>query len=76
MSNKPTEKIVSDDQILNGKPIISGTRITVQTVLDALSSSMTKEDIQQEYDIKIEDIQACLKYASNLIKEEKVYNFH
>jgi uncharacterized protein (DUF433 family) len=60
--------------VLVGKPIITGTRISVEFVIDLLGRGWTLEQILQEYDhITREDIQACLAYASEILKSEKVY---
>jgi len=68
------ERIVVDSQVLVGKPIIKGTRISVEFVVDLLARGWTREQILQEYDhLTPEDIQACLGYASDLLKSERVY---
>ena len=67
-------KIVSDPKILNGKPVISGTRISVEFILEMLSSGMSFEEILEEYPhLKREDILAALIYATSLLKREEVY---
>ena len=68
------ERIVIDPKILAGKPIIEGTRISVEFVLEMLSSGMSFEDILEEYPhLKREDILAALLYATSLLKREEVY---
>ena len=58
-------KIVADAEILGGKPVIEGTRISVEFVLDCLASGMTQDDILKEHShLKAEDIAACLRYAA------------
>lgn len=53
-------RIVIDPQIMVGKPIIKGTRLTVQLILNLLSQGMTADEILQEYPkITKEDIEAC-----------------
>ena len=60
--------------MLVGKPVIKGTRIAVEFVVDLLGGGWTKEDILREYDhLTPEDIQACLAYASEVLKSERVY---
>lgn len=69
------ERITIDPKILVGKPIIKGTRISVEFVIDLLARGWTTDQILQEYDhLTIEDIHACLAYAGELVKEEKVYS--
>ncbi len=56
------ERIISDKEILNGKPIIKGTRISVEFILELLSSGMKIEDILKEYPhLKREDILAAIE---------------
>ncbi|MGH1363862.1 MAG: DUF433 domain-containing protein [Calditrichia bacterium] len=62
------ERITVDPQICNGKPTIRGKRITVQTILEYLSSGDTAEEILEQYpSLEAEDIFACLRFASNLM---------
>lgn len=69
------ERIVVDPKILVGKPIIKGTRISVEFVIDLLARGWTVEQILKEYDhLKLEDVHACLAHAGELVKEEKVYS--
>ena len=68
------ERITIDPEVLVGKPIISGTRISVEFVIELLAAGWTTEQILEEYDhLHPEDIQACLAYASEILKSEKVY---
>ena len=55
------ERKILDKEILNGKPIIKGTRISVEFILELLSSGMRTEDILKEYPhLKKEDILAAI----------------
>lgn len=68
------ERIVIDDDVLSGKPIIRGTRMSVEFVVDLLGRGWTVEQVLQEYDhITSDDIQACLAYAGDVLKSERVY---
>ena len=68
------ERIVVDPDILVGKPVIKGTRIAVELVVDLLARGYTKEQILYQYDhITSEDVQACLAYASETLRSERVY---
>lgn len=68
------ERIVVDPNILVGKPVIRGTRIAVELVVDLLARGYTKEDILGQYDhITAADVQACLAYASETLRSERVY---
>ncbi|MEK6886893.1 MAG: DUF433 domain-containing protein [Nanoarchaeota archaeon] len=60
--------------VLAGKPVIKGTRISVEFILELLSSDMTIEEILKEYPhLKREDILATLEYASKVLKHEEIY---
>lgn len=68
------ERIVINSDILAGKPIIKGTRISVEFVLELLSSGMGFDQILEEYpDLKKEDILAALNYATRILRHEEVY---
>jgi len=69
-----TDRIVVDSKILTGKPVARGTRITVELVVELLAAGWSHEQILASYPhLAEEDIQACLAYASELLREEKVY---
>jgi uncharacterized protein (DUF433 family) len=68
------ERITVDPKVLSGKPIIKGTRIAVEFILELLANSWTVEDILKNYpQLKREDVAAALKYAAEILKEEKAY---
>ena len=68
------QRIHVDKKVLAGKPVIRGTRISVEFLLDLLAKGWTNEMILENYpQIKKADIQAALKYAVEVLKEEKVY---
>lgn len=58
-------RIVLNPDVLTGKPVIAGTRLSVQFIVGLLAKGMTNQDILNEYPyIEQADIQACLLYAS------------
>ena len=68
------ERIIVDPKILVGKPVIKGTRIAVELVIDLLARGYTQDQIIAQYDhITTADIQACLAYASETLRSERVY---
>ncbi|NLX98385.1 MAG: DUF433 domain-containing protein [Rhodopirellula sp.] len=68
------ERIVVDPDVLVGKPIIKGTRMSVEFVVDLLGRGWSVEQILSEYDhLRREDIQACLAYAGDMLKSERVF---
>ncbi len=68
------DRIEINPKVLVGKPVVKGTRIAVEFVVDLLARGWTTEQILREYDhLTPEDIQACLSYASEVLKSERVY---
>jgi uncharacterized protein (DUF433 family) len=60
--------ITIDPDICNGKPIIVGTRISVQTIMEFLGAGDSIEEILEEYpSLSREDIYACLQFATKLM---------
>lgn len=69
-----TDRIVVDPKILTGKPVVRGTRISVELVVELLAAGWGHEQILASYPhLSEKDIRACLAYASELLREEKVY---
>jgi uncharacterized protein (DUF433 family) len=69
-------RITIDPNVLVGKPIIKGTRLAVEFIIDLLAQGWTNDEILRNYPgITLDDIQACLGYASASLKAEKVYVF-
>ena len=65
------EGITANPQILGGKPIIRGTRISVEFILELLASDVSEDEILEDYPhLTKDDIQACLKYAARSCKNE------
>lgn len=74
-SNRMRKKISVNPNIHFGKPCISGTRITVQDVLELVSEGISFEKIASDYypELGIADIQACVRYALDIITSEDIY---
>lgn len=67
-------RIVADTDVLVGKPVIKGTRISVELVMDLLAAGYTPDQIRQQYDhLTSDDIQACLAYAREVISSERMF---
>lgn len=67
-------RIVVDPAVLVGKPVIKGTRISVELVVDLLGRGYTTQQVLDQYPhVTAEDVQACLAYASEVLRSEKVY---
>ncbi len=68
--------IISDPDILNGKPIVKGTRISVGLILQCLASGMSKEDIFRGYPtLTREGLEAALDFAARQFEGEEVRVF-
>ncbi len=68
------ERIIADPNILVGKPLIRGTRLAVEFIIDLLAEGWSETQILQNYPgLTHEDIQACLSYAGSVLRSEKVY---
>lgn len=68
------ERITIDPGILVGKPVITGTRLAVEFIVDLLAQGWPESEILRNYPgITHEDIGACLQYAARVLKAEKVY---
>ena len=69
-----TDRIVVDSKILTGKPVVRGTRISVELVVELLAAGWSHAQILASYPhLTEEDIRSCLAYAGELLREEKVY---
>ncbi|SPE28711.1 conserved hypothetical protein [Acidobacteriia bacterium SbA2] len=67
-------RIVIDPKILTGKPTIKGTRLAVEFIVDLLAQGWSEAQIVNNYPgVSHEDVLACLSYASELLKSERVF---
>jgi uncharacterized protein (DUF433 family) len=70
------ERIVVDPAILVGKPVVRGSRLAVESIVELLAEGWSEADILANYPgLTTEDIRACLAYASAVLHAEKVYPF-
>ena len=69
------EHIETDENILLGKPVIKGTRISVEHIIDILASGWTEEQILENYPrLSKEKLQAVFAYIQEIIKDGLIYN--
>jgi len=69
-----SDRILIDHAILGGKPIIKGTRISVEFILELLGNDWSHENIIENYpQLENKDVLAALNYASHLLKTEHIY---
>jgi uncharacterized protein (DUF433 family) len=67
-------RIGLDPDIMTGKPVVAGARITVEFVIGLLAEGWSENDILSNYPhLGHEDIIACLAYARDALQAEKVY---
>ena len=68
------DRIVLDPDVLAGKPIVRGTRVAVELVLELLAQGWTYRRVLDNYpQLSREDLLAALAYARDCLKVEKVY---
>lgn len=68
--NQLLERIVTNQNVLAGKPVIRGTRLSVEYILNLLAHGATTEEILSEYEgLSSEDIQACFLFASKALSD-------
>ncbi len=73
MVDQYQKRIAINPKIMVGKPIIKGTRITVELILRLMAQGMTEKEILENYThLKKQDIKAVFGYAVHTIKEERV----
>ena len=71
------ERIASDPDILMGKPVVKGTRISVELILDWLAQGWTHETLLESYPhIVKEDILAALAFAAEMMRDEQYVAIH
>ncbi len=64
------DRVVTDPHVLVGKPVIRGTRLAVEFIVDLLAQGWSYNDILANYPgITREDVLACLAYASERLHE-------
>lgn len=68
------ERIAVDPEVLVGKPVIRGTRLAVEFIVDLMAQGWSEQQILTSYPGLVhEDISACLAYATELLKSERVF---
>ena len=66
-------RIVVNPNVMVGKPVIKGTRITVEAIIGRVAQEMTFDEILQDFPhIRKEDIQAAIRYAESLVAGDEI----
>ncbi len=72
-SNTLMDRIIRDPKVMGGKPVVKGTRVTMETILRRLASGLSVEDLLKEYpQLTEEDVRAALEYAARMLEEEGI----
>ncbi|NCC41533.1 MAG: DUF433 domain-containing protein [Gammaproteobacteria bacterium] len=58
------DRIQIDPDVCHGKPMIRGTRVPVSVIIGSLAAGMDRAEIEAEYDLTVDDIQAALQFAN------------
>jgi uncharacterized protein (DUF433 family) len=67
-------RITNNPEILVGKPVIRGMRISVAQIVAAIAAGVPQEELLEEFPgLEPQDIQAALLYAAELVEAERVY---
>ncbi|MEK7396617.1 MAG: DUF433 domain-containing protein [Candidatus Poribacteria bacterium] len=66
------KRIEINPKVLGGKPVIKGTRISVELILERIASGYSFDEIIYDYDIAEDDIKAVLTYAYELVANEEI----
>ena len=70
-------KIISDSRILGGKPVIAGTRISVELIMNFLSAGMNLKEILTEYpELKKPEVLEAIEYATKLVSKTRLSAKH
>jgi uncharacterized protein (DUF433 family) len=68
--NSLLQRITLNPQILTGKPVIQGTRLSVEYILNLFAHGATTEEVLEEYEgLTPEDLQACFLFATKSLQE-------
>lgn len=67
------DRITSDAAILGGKPIIKGSRISVEVVLEELASGATPAELARDFIVDEADIYAALEFAAQALRADALY---
>ena len=73
-SEEPNRHIVADPSVMGGKPVVRGTRISVESILEKVAAGESVDQIVSEHPyITVEQVRAALEYAASVFKNDVVY---
>ena len=66
------ERVVRDPRVMVGKPVVRGTRIPVELILEQLAFNLNLDDLFGAYpELTREDVKACLRYAQRAVERDR-----
>jgi uncharacterized protein (DUF433 family) len=66
-----TPGVVSDPDILGGRPVLRGRRIAVSQLVDQLAGGMSLDEIQEDYQLSEDEIRALLNYIAQVVRQDE-----
>jgi uncharacterized protein (DUF433 family) len=68
------ERITVDPAVLVGKPVVRGTRLAVEFILDLVAGGWSFDEVLANYPgLTVEDIRACVAYAKDVLAKDRVF---
>ncbi len=71
MQRDITPGVISDPEILGGRPVLRGRRIAVSQLVDQIAGGMTLSEIQQDYQLSDEEMRALLSYIAQVVHQDE-----
>jgi uncharacterized protein (DUF433 family) len=72
MARQIAPRIVVDEEVRFGRPVIEGTRVPVDVLVGKVAGGMAVDEVATEYEVRREDVLAALSYATRRLEEEQV----
>ncbi len=66
-----TPGVVSDPDILGGRPVLRGRRIAVSQLVDQLAGGMTLDELQEDYQLSDDEVRALLNYIAQVVHQDE-----
>ena len=71
MQKEITPGVISDSEILGGRPVLRGRRIAVSQLVDQLAGGMTLSEIQDDYQLSDDELRALLGYIAQVVRQDE-----
>ena len=66
------DRIIVDQDVAHGKPVIRGSRVPVEIILGSLAGGMEINEVAEEYGLEKQDVLAAIKYAASIVSKEEI----